>query len=439
MRRSIMALMLASLVALASFAGCSREKAAPKPEGTAPAKASVAKAPAPAETPATTVKTFGWRGDGTGRFHGAQPPDAWSSDEKKNILWTLKVGKSYSSPVIAGDKLFITSEQEKLVCVDTITHKIAWEKNNSFEDLPAEMNAKEKRFPASAGFAAETPVTDGKFVWASFGTGIITCYDFDGNRKWVRYIDNPQGTEYGRTACPQLVDGKLIVMVGYLIALDPATGKTLWEAKDVAEMYGTPAVARVAKEALLVTPGGDVVKVSDGTILERGLAATTYASPVADGNVVYFGASRSAAFKLPEGAAPGKFAGTKLWELDVEGGEFFSSPVVYNGIFYVVSNEGFLSAVDAKLGTLLYKADLDIPNARGMAGEPADLYPSLAIAGGKLYIQNSKGYTLVVEPGKEYKKVTINRTEDGGGACPVFVNNLIYLRSGEDLLCIGNK
>jgi outer membrane protein assembly factor BamB len=290
MRRSLLTLTLASLVALVSLAGCSKESPAPKPEGSSPVKAPAAKTPAPATKPATTAwsgeKTFGWRGDGTGRFHGAQPPDAWSGDEKKNILWTLKVGKSYSSPVIAGDKLFLTSEQEKLICVDAVTHKIVWEKNNAFEDLPAEMNAKEKRYPASSGFAAATPVTDGKLVWASFGTGIVGCYDLDGNRKWVVYIDHPQTTEYGRTACPLLVDGKLIVTIGWLMALDPATGKTLWEAKDATERYGTPAVARIAKAAVLITPAGDVVKASDGTIVERELSMLAYASPVVEGSVV---------------------------------------------------------------------------------------------------------------------------------------------------------
>ena len=377
----------------------------------------------------------GWRGDGTGIYADAKPPLEWDSDEKKNILWKVSVGSSYSSPVVVAGRIVLTSEGEKLTCIDIKTQKVLWERTNTFDDLPKELGAKEKRNATSCGFSTATPVTDGSYVWVSFGTGIVACYDLEGNRKWIVWFDNPQQSEYGRTASPLLVDGKLIVTVGFLIALDPATGKTLWTCKEAKEGFGTAALMRPGQSTLAITSMGDVVRVSDGALLERALATCTYNSPVVAGNKVYFGDVKSFAFEMS--AEGGKIAFKKIWESELEG-EFFASPVIYDGILYVASNAGDFYALDAGTGNEIYKHQLDIASTAVMLGmSPGNLYPSLAIAGGNIYVSNDMGQTLVVQPGKEFKQLAKNYVEDRSGSNIVFDGQFVYLRGGEYLYCIG--
>lgn len=384
------------------------------------------------------AKATGWRGDGSGVYPDVTPVAEWDSDEKKGILWKVTVGSSFSSPVVVADRVFLTSEQEKVICVDAKAHKVLWTKNNTFADLPKELGAKEKRHPTSCGFSTATPVTDGAHVWASFGTGIVACYGIEGNRKWIVWLNNPQQAPYGRAASPLLVDGKLIVTAGFLVALDPATGKTLWTCEGAAESYGTSAVMKAGGATLLITPMGDVVRVSDGTLLDRSLAACTYNSPVVAGNVVYFADVHSGAFEMSVGQ-DGKVAFRKAWQIDLEG-EFFASPVVYDGILYVASNDGLLHAIDAAKGDVLYHQQLDMASSTVMLGmSPGNLYPSLAVAGGKLFVSNDKGQTVVVQPGKDFKQLAKNYVEDGSGANAVFDGKFVYLRGGKDLYCIGSR
>ena len=390
-----------------------------------------------AETPG---KTVGWRSDGSGHFQNVQAPVTWNEENKKGIVWRAKVGKGQSSPVVAGDCVFVSAEEDLLTCVDRKTGKVLWQKENGFKSLPPEMKVEEKRAPTDpgCGLATPTPVSDGKHVWTTYGTGIVVCYDRDGNRRWVRYIDLPQMTEYGRSASPVLVDGKLIVSIGHVIALDPVTGKTLWDANEVETMYyGTPAAAKIGEVTVLVTPMGDVVRVADGKLLAREIAGLDYNGPIVRNGVVYFGGVVLTALKLPE-KTDGPFKVKTLWETELEG-EFFSSPVWHDDILYVAGNEGILFALDAVKGTIVWQKEIPIPSASGMTGEAANIYPSLAVADGKLYLANDAGYMLVLVPGREYKEAAQNEIDDGSGASPVFDGKHLFLRGGDKLYCIGPK
>ena len=426
-------------------AGCTREEAPPSSETPVATDAQPVKPPAPNEptpTPAVTVtpaQVFGWRRDGTGRFENVTAPTRWDSDDGTGILWRTRVGASFSSPVIVRDRVFVTSEQDQLACVDAKDGKILWDKDNGFDSLPAEIKVEEKRYPSSCGFSTPTPVTDGKTVYASYGSGIVVACDLEGNRKWVRYFDRPPSTEYGRAASPVLVHGRLLVSIGHLTALDPVSGRTLWEAKEaVSTYYGTPVAATIGDVTVVITPAGDCVRVADGTILAKAIAGTQYNSPVIRDDVIYFADVTSTALKLPE--KPGETLECKpLWEVDLEG-EFFSSPVWHDDILYVVCNEGVLYALDAATGKTVWKKTLEIPSAGGMAAmAPANLYPSLALAGGKLFLSNDTGTMLVLEPGRVYKEVSKNLLDEGSGAGPVFAGTRLYLRGGEELYCIGSE
>ena len=391
-----------------------------------------------AQTAAT--RSFGWRGDGSGVFPNADPPAEWSTDTGTNILWQATVGKGISSPVIAGDRVLVSAEMDMLVCVDRKTGKILWSKDNGFPSLPAEMKVEEKRQPADpgCGFSAATPVTDGKLVYMVYATGIVVCYDLEGNRQWVRYIDQQQTTEHGRSASPLLVKGKLLVMLSDLTALDAATGKTLWECADAAASYGTPTAAVIGDVDVVITPMGQCVRVSDGKIVGAAFAGSSYSSPIVGPGFVY-STDPAVAMKLPDKSAD-VIKAVQLWEAEEPGGSFYSSPLVFEDVVYSVNNEGVLFAVSAKTGKTVYKKEIPIPSAGGMqAMRPANIYASLAVAGKKLIICNDAGNALVVMTGSEYKEVAKNTLEEGSGACPVADGKLLFLRGGEKLYCIGRK
>lgn len=405
--------------------------------GAAPrdAKAPAAMASAPASAPA--VGAVGWRGDGSGVFKAQDPPVEWDQDLKKGILWSVKVGESrYGQPIAVGNKVFLLSEPDKLLCLDADSGKALWEKANGADQLP---DNPEVRPPSTeVGNTTPCPVSDGKNVYAVFANGIAVCYDLDGNRKWIQYIAEPSTTEHGRSGSPVLAGDKLIMGLGMLTALETTGGKVAWKVEKVSEMYGSPVAAKVGDADVVVDPGGYAVRVRDGAILAKRAGSCSYASPVAVGDRVYYLDVESVAAQLLPKASDA-IEVKKLWAADLEG-EFYASGVVYGGVAYAVSDQGMLYALDAKDGKELWKQPLDIPSGSGKPGmPPGHMYPSLAVAGKCLYVTNDQGDTLVLQAGKEYKELKRNKVNEGSGANLFFAGKRAYLRGGEMLYCVGAK
>lgn len=390
----------------------------------------------------------GWRGDGTGRYPTASPPLKWDIDDGTNILWKAPVGQSHSSPVVVGERVIVTAEKDLLVCLDRRSGKVLWQRDHSFGALPKDLVAVPKRptVGPGGGYSIPTPVTDGKLIYASYGTGIVVCYGLEGvsapnaeRRRWIRHFALPQATEFGRSASPLLADGKLLVSIGGLIALEPATGKTLWQNTDAKPSYGTPAIARIGATEVAITPNGDWVRLADGRTLAREMASTGYTSPLVHEGVVYFGDAPAVALKLPTRAAD-TIRPERLWENDDVEGSFFASPVYHEGILYCVSNEGVLYALDAGTGKAVFQKQLAIPSMAGTPDiEPGNIYGSLTLAGKHLLLTNDVGDTLVLAPGKAYREIGHNYLDAGSGASPVPDGKLLFLRGGKTLYCIGEK
>ncbi len=407
---------------------------------------------------AGAAEGIGWRGDGTGRYAEAQPPLTWNFAAGENILWQTKVGKGQSTPVVAAPgkagrhraalppsqspfsgRIFVTAEPDKLLALDRETGKLLWSTDNGYQSLPPGSTIPAKR-PATApgcGYATPTPVTDGQFVYACFGTGIVVGYDLAGSRRWIRHLDLPLLTEYGRSVSPVLAEGKLLVSIGRLVALDARTGDILWQTPQAKPTYGTPVVARIGDVAVAITPNGDCVRVSDGQLLASSLARATYTSPVVHAGRVYFAGPPAVAVRLPD--QPGeKLVCEQLWENDDLDGEFFASPIYHEGLVYCAANEGILYVLEAETGKLVFQQELEIRSASGKPGrEPANLYPSLTLAGTRLLLGNDAGETLVLAPGSQYRELGRSYLDRGSGASPVPDGKVLFLRGGETLYGVG--
>ena len=375
---------------------------------------------------------IGWRGDGSGLFPAAKPPLKWAG----NIRWKTEVGPGMSSPIVVGDRVFLTAEPDLLVCVDRNSGKILWRKNNRFDDLPKEMKVEPEMPPTECGYTTPTPVSDGKRVAVVLGNGLVACYDLEGGRQWVRHLRAGRPLQYGRSSSPVIANGRVIVQVGCLQALDLRTGKPIWKAEKAKESYGSPVMTRVGDVPVLVTAGGDLVRVDDGKVLASGLGRCESATPVCRGRVVYFIDAEARAVELPEKASDA-IEVKELWKQDLTG-DFFASPIVHDGLIHAVNSKGVYNVLEAATGKVVLEKDLALPEPK-KSTRSAACYPSLMLAGTHLFLGGDGGGSLWLEPGRAYAEVGRNLLEAGSAGTPAFAGRSMFLRGGAHLHCIGGK
>ena len=439
---------------------------------------------------------IGFRGDGTGSFPDAQPPVKWSATE--NVVWkTPMPGRSNSSPIVVGDRVFTCSEPSTLLCVSAADGKILWSDTVTYfdyvpEDDPdaaaiiAKVNAGKTEQEKEAikeslkkdirrceyfdkppvmgehfGFTFEytmpTPTSDGKQVYVVYGTGLVAAYDLEGKRKWVRGLAKPTSA-MGYSASPLLAGGRLVICTGgRLYGLDPATGKSAWEV-DHKERFGSPVRAQVGGTELVVMPYGKVYRASDGKLMADEATCNGQLTAVVHGDVVYSawdddmsaegppnfltkkGEFRLMAARLKPGEA-GKIVVEKLWETEERPGRY-SSPVYHDGLIYnkvEPSQHKFqVVAFDAATGQVVYKSPAR-PASRGTSP-----HPSMAQAGPYIYYGGfDSGQMWVFKPGREFQEVSVNAPMFGNGdqatSPPFFVDSRMYIRSHKFLWCVGGK
>jgi len=390
--------------------------------------------PAPlgsAEFRPSAERPFGWRGDGSGRYPGATPVLEWSLT--KNVRWSAEVGRSYASPILAGDLVLVLSEPNVLVALDRISGKEKWRKLIRSADLadPGARAAADEYKAKDTGLAAATPVTDGSTIYAVLASGIVQAVDLGGRPKWTAFVDAKQTTAYGRSASPILADGKLIVHMTHLYAFDPATGKQLWVNPEARCQYGTPACLRQNGATLIVTPAGDVLAAADGKTLNTQIGNTSNVSPLAQDGLIYFAEKDVRAIRL--GA---DYKDESVWNGEIQG-DVFGSPVLQGGLLFTATGKGELVVFDAgKKGEVQ-----PLSEARPLFGEEGGAQPlaysSFALAGGHLFLSSLAGDVVVLEATREARPVARNKLKEGSGSAPVFSGKDLFLRDGDRLYCIG--
>ncbi len=257
--------------------------------------------------------------------------------ETKNIRWMTELpGRSTSTPILVGDRLFVMAEPDELLCLDKNTGKVLWSAATNYyealtpaqkaakpefasrvDPLVAEMRSRsrqasglnsgessydrvgrtelrakiqksllkidEARFniPANdhfeahfgiVGFTMPTPLSDGKHVFVWNGMGVAACFDLDGTRKWITRVETDH-IVYGSS--PALADGVFVAFFGKLFGFDAETGKLKWTQHRINKNVAAVLAAKLAGQDVVITQAGEILRPSDGHLLFRPRGLTT--------------------------------------------------------------------------------------------------------------------------------------------------------------------
>jgi outer membrane protein assembly factor BamB len=379
----------------------------------------------------TNQATFrGYMGHGVS-YHKNIPVN-WNGSTGENIKWKVAFSKpGYNTPVIWGDKLFISggdAASRIVACYNRNNGQLLWEKAVSgIQGSPGTM----PRVTDDTGLAAPTMAVDGTRVYAIFATGDIIAFDLQGNKVWGRNLGVPNN-HYGHSSSLMVWENKVVVQYdtnskGRMLALNTASGETLWDVeRPVHVSWSSPILIEVGGKIQVVTTADPYVSGHDlqtGAEIWKVEALMGEVGPSAayGGGLVYATNeyARLVAIEPKPGAA-------FVWEDD----EYLSeaaSPVVHNGLLYEATSYGVLVCYDAKTGEKQWEKEY---------GD--GFYSSPMVADGKLYVIDLSGVTHIIKADRTGTVVAEPELGEGGFALPAFADGVIYLRGKEHLYCIGN-
>jgi outer membrane protein assembly factor BamB len=300
---------------------------------------------------------------------------------------------------------------------------------------------------------SSSPVTDGKAVYAHFASGGVVAYDFSGNRLWHRDL-GPVLHKWGNGGSPLIYKGFLIVYQGpgeptFLTALDRRTGKTVWKSDEVginSPIFGswsTPVVIRVGRhdELILPLPGGSIggtgwfkaYDPNNGKMLWRadGLGNEVYAMPIgAPGGEFVVGISghKGPTMAVRTGGVGDVTISHRLWRTKTKTQQRIGSGIIHGGRLYISNATGILDCLVARTGERVWRKRLG-----------GNLWGSILLADGKLYVSNLEGDTFVVRAGPKFQLIAKNSIGEPTYAALAVSQGELFLRTYQHLYCIGQS
>jgi len=409
-------------------------------------------------------------------------PDQWGPAQ--NIVWKIDVpGRSWSSPVIWGDHVFVTTaintlEPESLLTVasyvsrsnggtmtfmdvskpsaphrwvlydvDLKTGQIRWERV-AHTGVPA------KSRHLKNSYAAETPVTDGERVYVHFGDVGLFAYDLDGKLLWSRPMDALEmQTGFGHAASPVVDDSRVYIVndneeQSFIAAYDKRTGAQVWRVdRKETSSWTTPLVWKNELRTEIVTAATGGVRSYDvnGGLLWQFTGMSTFAvpSPLASGGLLYVmsGYTASAlrpAYAIRAGATgdislkPDQTSSEFIVWADRTLGTFHASPLVYRGCYYILHDRGFLTCNDPGTGKPIY------PRQR-ISSDTATFTASPWAYNGKVFALSEDGDTFVFQSGPEFKVLGKNSLNEMALATPAVAGGSLVIRTASKLYRISNS
>jgi len=403
-------------------------------------------------------------------------PEAWDGEKGTAIKWKVRIpGLAHSSPIVWEDKLFVTSaissndkatfkpglygagdasddksvHQWKVFCLDKKTGKIIWDKV-AYEGEP-----KEKRHVKST-YASSSPATDGRYVVAFFGSQGLYAFDMKGKLVWKKDLgrldvgayDLPE-YEWGTASSPIIYKDLVIVQCDtskedFLMGINIKTGETVWKT-DRTEMpsWATPTVYTGKTRAELVTNAPNFIRGNDPDtgkeLWKLGDSSNiTAPTPVFSGELIVVASGRrpnapifvirpgaNGDITLPKGQTTSQHVAWTRQKV----GSYMPTPLIYNGLLYVLKNEGIFTCFDLATGEEKYQQRIPHQGS-GFSGSPV-------ASDGKIYLPSEDGDIFIVKAGDKFELLGKNSIGQLLMATPAISGGMMFVRGERDLFAIG--
>ena len=415
-----------------------------------------------------------WRGPFFNGMARGDAPTTWS--DTSNVKWKTQIpGRGFSTPVIWGDRIFVTTaiatgkpaaapsppedagerrgrgagggagplveHNFDLLALDRKTGKILWQRTAKVA------TPHEGYHRAYGSFASNSPATDGRYVYASFGSRGIYCYDFNGKLIWEKDlgVQMKMRLAFGEGTAPLLVGDRLFLVFdheagSFIVALDKRNGKELWRAsREEPSSWSTPLAIDHSGRTEIIVSATNRVRSYDaetGKVVweSAGLGSNAIPVPVYQNGMVYvMSGHRDPKLMAIKLGKQGDLTGSDaiVWS-HTRGVPYTASPVLYDNKLYVVTDNGMVSAFNAATGEPYY-AQTRLPKSANLKASPVG-------ANGKLYIATEDGDVVVLKMGEKFEVIATNHlTDQIFIATPVIAAGELYLRGQNTLFCISEK
>ena len=412
-----------------------------------------------------------WRGnEGSGISAETNLPTEWS--DRKNLKWKTEIsGRGHSSPIVWGNRVFLTTSIEgpvipgaeavrhvrngqeymhpdsvgadhsytlKLLCLDVESGKILWQKT-AYEGRVHDNRHRKNTY------ASTTPVTDGKYVYFSFEAEGLYCYDFNGKQIWKTNLGKIAKGGMGPGTSPVLYENLVILQCdqeygesSFIAAVNKTTGKEVWrQARNHRRSWATPLLIKGAARTELVTSGAESVIAYDpatGKELWRapGVVSNPIPSPVTGHGLVFVsaGSQDKRAYAIRLGAS-GDLTNTPnvVWSYD-KGTAYTPSPILYGEFLYLMTDAGLITCIEPKTGKVIYQARLPVPTK--FTASPVAFE-------GKILIVSEDGDSFILKAGQAPDVLQVNSLGEPIYASPAISSGKIFLRGEKHLYCIMNE
>jgi outer membrane protein assembly factor BamB len=401
-------------------------------------------------------------------------PTRWDAEKALNIRWKTSIpGLGHSSPIIWGNKVFITTaissdgkttfspkdggidlakddmkHSWRIYCLDKNTGKILWERI-AHEGIPR------ARRHVKASQANPTPVTDGRYVVALMNSEGLFAYDLNGKLLWKKDLGvlNPglyqePSSEWGQSSSPVIYKDLVIVQSdghkqSFIAAFNLKDGKQVWRVER-AEItsWSTPTIYEGKTRTELIANGGHYIRGYDpltgkelwrffdkdtevkqqAPIIANDLLIVTSGYPA--GRPMYaFRAGAQGDISLKEGQDTNPFL---AWQT-AKGSPYTPTPIVYGDYLYVCSDNGVFSAYQVKTGQVVYQQRL-----------PSSFSASPVAADGKLYLSSEDGEVFVIKAGAQFELLATNPMGEALMSTPALTEGNIIFRGQSHVFAVSD-
>lgn len=385
--------------------------------------------------------------DGNGLSTATNVPVEWSAD--RNVRWRTGIpGSGWSSPVLAGGRLYLTTAVEgadgggrslRALSIDPESGAVRWDVEVFRQD------AGSPSIHSKNGHASPTPIVEGGRVYVHFGHAGTACLDTDGQVVW-RQSDLPYVPVHGNGGSPILVGGRLVFSADgerdpFVVALDTDTGRVAWRTPRETPArkkfsFSTPEAITIDGRLQVVSPGSGAVCAYDpvdGRELWRvryGEGYSVITRPVYAHGLLFLssGYDRPVVHAIRPAGGGGDLTDTAVAWTQSKGAPNTPSLLVVGDEVYFVSDGGIATCADARTGEVHWNERLG-----------GDYSASPVAAGGRLYFLNEAGVTTVLRAGKEFEVLARNDLAERALASPAPVDGGLFLRTAGHLWRIGGE